>query len=72
MIQQVERPVTYISALVLLCSLVLQKERNPDTSTANALLNSHICISAHLCYYIFRRLEWPSDSSPESPEKKSN
>ncbi|TEY44879.1 hypothetical protein BOTCAL_0342g00030 [Botryotinia calthae] len=67
---KVDRCMPYISVLVLLCSLSLQKVFTIDTSIANTLHNSYISLAAYLCYCIFRRLDVPLYSSPESSGKK--
>ncbi|KAF7887507.1 hypothetical protein EAF00_009801 [Botryotinia globosa] len=65
-----ERRMPSMCALVLFCSLLLQKFFTIDASTANSLHKSHIGMSAYLCYYVILRLEFPYDSASGAPGKK--
>ncbi|THV46984.1 hypothetical protein BGAL_0344g00060 [Botrytis galanthina] len=77
--RKVNRSMPSVCALVLFCSLLLQKLLTIDASTANSLHKSHIYLSFYLCYYVLRRrldnktrmisLEFPPDSASEAPEK---
>ncbi|KAF7947139.1 uncharacterized protein EAE97_004388 [Botrytis byssoidea] len=67
---KVDRNLPYISVLVLLGSLMLQKVLTVDVPTANLLHNSYIVLTAYLCDRVFRRLDLPPYPLPESPEKK--
>ncbi|TGO19053.1 hypothetical protein BTUL_0006g00880 [Botrytis tulipae] len=78
--RKVDRNLPYISVLVLLGSLMLQKVLTVDASTASLLHNSYIVLTAYLCDRVFRRkssnktcvisLDLPLYPPPESPEKK--
>ncbi|EDN94575.1 predicted protein [Sclerotinia sclerotiorum 1980 UF-70] len=75
--RKMERPPLYLIAVSHLILLLIHKWTDPDEESAKSLLDCHIWSSIMLCYYIFRRLEWPAEPSsvgplPQAPVEKAN